>query len=583
MTFLLVFSLSCSKETKKENKENKEIEKMIANEDSSLSKTLYPPVIQDKPKNAEYEPVTDDISPLKNKTVSLTLRNSPLRDAVYVLADIGNLNVSIEKGVDPKTPVTMVLSDVTLENALEMVFSSVDYFYTIEDNILKVKAMDTRIYELAVPTIIQNYNVSVGGDILGGAKVASSNMQGSITMSGKTDMTTSKLWESIGNGIKQLLTIKAPKEDKSKAQAEMPVAPAGANPLMQGLMGNQAPPQVQAPPAVQTPQKTEEKEDKAPEPSYSINSHTGVIVVTASKKDLEKVERYLNSIKSSLGRQVLIEAKIVEVELSEGLSYGVNWSHLVTGTALKSYITGDNKSLSSTLGSGLNSTTQNQKSTTSSTNSSTNSSTTSSTASSVDSALIANTIASGLTLNLSARFETVLDLLQTQGNVKTLSNPRISLLNGQTALISVGTTENYISKIEIKEDSETKTITRTPTSETILSGMMLGIAPYIDQENNIILTITPVLSERLSFSEQVFDQMTLKLPTIALREMSTTVKLKDRQMVIIGGLISTKEVKVETGIPILSSIPLLGNLFKSTKIEKQRRELVILIRPVLIQ
>ncbi|MBF0472637.1 MAG: pilus (MSHA type) biogenesis protein MshL [Nitrospirae bacterium] len=565
MTFLLVLTLSCSKETQKDKtqreaqkeaqKEDKEVEKMLSIEDKKLSKTLYPQIVnQEKPKILEYEPVTEDISPLKNRTVTLSLRNSPLRDAVYILADIGNLNVVMEKGVDQKTPVTIVLSDVTLENALEMVFSSVDYFYSIEDNILKVKAMDTRIYEISIPPIIHSYSVDIGGDILGGAKSAANvqaDMQGNIKIHGKTDITTSKLWESIGEGIKKLLTKKSTKTEKPKTQSVTQSPTTEGNPLTPGVTSNQAPPQTQTP---QNVKKPEEKEDQTPEPSYSIDLLTGTIVVTASKNDLDKVERYINSIKRSLGRQVLIEAKIVEVQVSEGLNYGVNWNQLVTGTALGTYISGNNQSTSTT---------------------------SSSVASSTPSA-IASTITNGITLNASARFDTILDLLQTQGNVKTLSNPRITLLNGQTALLSVGTTESYISEITSTEDTVAHVITVTPKSQTILSGMMLGIAPYIDKDDNIILTITPVLSELLSFNQQTIGTTTLKLPNIALREMSTTVKLKDKQMVIIGGLISTKDSTIESGIPILSSIPILGNLFKSKDIIHQRIELVILIRPVLI-
>ena len=567
IAFFLLFSLSCSKETKK--KDNNEIEKMIANEDNNLSKTLYPNSLnKDKPKIAEYEPVTEDISPLKNKTVSLSLRNSPLRDVVYVLANIGHLNVSIEKGVDQNTPITMNLDDVSLENALEMVFSSVDYFYSTEDNILKVRAMETKIFELAVPPVISSYNVDVGGDILGGGGSSgsssgsssgggstsgtsggasgssssssssgstgssSSNIAGNIRMSGMINITKSKLWQSIGEGINKLLTIKT--KVKTKAQTASQAASAEGN--MSALMVNQAAPKGQTPQSHQNPE-----EDQTPEPSYSIDMLTGVIVVTASKKDLENVERYLNSIRSSLGRQVLIEIKIVEVQLSEENNLGLNWTNLVSGSALGTYISGNNQKLSS-----------------------------------------ASAITNGLTLNLSARFDTILNLLQTQGNVKTLSNPRLSLLNGQSAVLSVGTTESFISQVTYNEDTYTHKITRTPQSQTVLSGMMLGIAPYIDKDDNITLTITPVLSELLSFNQQIFDSVTLNLPNIALREMSTTVKLKNKEMVIIGGLISTKDNVVESGIPILSSIPLIGNLFKSKDVVHQRMELVILIRPVLI-
>jgi len=245
-----------------------------------------------------------------------------------------------------------------------------------------------------------------------------------------------------------------------------------------------------------------------------------------------------------LNRQVFIEARIVEVQLSEGLKYGIDWS-LIKGDATVK----------------LNRFNE-----------------------------IVDTSGPNFQIAVTGTdFTALLTALQEQGDVRTLSNPRINIMNGQTALLSVGRNTNFISKVETTTTTSAgsaPTITFTIETKSILSGIVFGLVPYIDEEGKITLTITPIISNLVQLQPQTIGSsdngIEIKLPTVDLREMSSTVKISEGQMVVIGGLIDKKEVWNENKVPILGSIPVLGQLFKSTIKSQEKTELVIMLMPRIV-
>lgn len=468
-----------------------------------------------EPKIPEYVPVTEDISPIKTRIVDIVARNTPLRDVLHVIAEATGLNLVMEKGVAGETPVTLTLKNVSAEDALNTIFTSVDYFYAVKDNMLIVKTVDTRIFELGHPAIVQTYNVDVGGDILGGATGSltaggtttggTATIKGNITQSSKSDATAFNFWDAIEKSIASILGV-------------TPTATPGQS--------------------VQIQQ------------SFTINRLTGTIFVTAAKKNLERVEQYINTIKRVISRQVLVEAKIIEVQLSEGLKYGIDWSFV-----------------NRTLGDGqINIATSGFSSVV---------------------PLTSPNINMGITRG--ASFSTLLQALKQQGEVRTLSNPRVNIMNGQTALLSVGRNVSFISRVETTTTTTagaTPTTTFTVQTSNILSGIIIGIVPYINDNGEISLTITPIISDLIQLQDKTIGsggtQTQISLPTVDLRELSTTVKVRDGQMIIIGGLISKRENLQDNKVPGLGDIPLLGEVFKSRDKAESRSELVVVLQPVLI-
>lgn len=466
----------------------------------------------------DFAPVSEELSPLKTRLVSVEARGTPLRDVLYLVAKATGLNLVMEKGVDPEMQITLTLNSVSAEDALKTIFASADYFYSIKDNMLFVKAMETRFFELGQPSMLQDYSVDVGGDITGSASGAaatgtgtgtssvSTSIKGGVSQKVQADKEALKLWDSVEKTLGTLIGI---------------AATGGTA---------QAPQDAQGKPQLQ--------------PSYSVNRMTGTIVVTAAKKDLEKVENYLVQIKKVLNRQVVIEARIVEVQLSEGLRYGIDWKALSIG-----------KLGQITFGT----------------------------------AGLASTVPQGFEIGLTRwDINGLLRALQNQGNVKVLSNPRINIMNAQTALLSVGRTINFIQNV-----TTTTTLTNGVSQTTysvqpssVLSGLVLGIVPYITGEGEVTMAITPIISDLVKLENTTIgtggNSVQLKLPTVDLRELSTTVKLKDGQMIIIGGLIQTKESVQDNQVPGLGNIPVLGHLFKGREKTEDRTELIIMLKPTII-
>jgi type II secretory pathway component GspD/PulD (secretin) len=155
----------------------------------------------------------------------------------------------------------------------------------------------------------------------------------------------------------------------------------------------------------------------------------------------------------------------------------------------------------------------------------------------------------------------------------------------------VGRSIEIISRVETNTTTGTtssSTTTFTVDTSNILSGLIIGMVPYIDSKGNIAITITPIVSDLVKLEKSDIggvgqNRITLSLPTIDLREMSTTVRVKDGDMVVIGGLISNKRVNSDNNVPVLSKIPVLGWLFKGHEETQERLELIIMLKPRLIQ
>jgi MSHA type pilus biogenesis protein MshL len=475
-------------------------------------------------------PVAEDVSPIKTRIVDITARKTPLRDVLHVVAAATSLNLVMEKGVDPETEVNLTLQNVTAEFALNTVFAAVDYFYKVEENLLMVKAFDTKIFELGHPPITQAYEVDVGGDILGGAMSinpsgsngggggAASAIKGNISQSVKSDDTAFKFWDAVEKSLVNLLGQQTTSTSGGSGQG------------------------------------------------FTVNRLTGTVYVTASKKDLKKVDDYLRTVRKVIGRQVLIEAKVIEVKLQDDLQFGIDWSmvdrYITTmtngATRIKSTFTYNTTNFSNIVSS----------------------------AGPVF-AVTGDLNFGGSKTDLSF----ILNALQQQGDIRTLSNPKLNIMNGQTALLSVGRNQAYIAKVETTTSgagTSSPTITYTVTTNTILSGTMIGMIPFIDENGAISLTITPIISDLVKLTPQTVGgssstaSFDIQLPTVDLRELSTTVKVRNGDIIAIGGLISKRESLVDSQIPVLGSIPYFGYLFKSRDKKDQRIELVIIIQPIVV-
>jgi len=535
---LFLFIFSC-------NSTNIKSEIQIPKIDLPKKETL---VQTQKPK-PDFRIENEVINPLKIKKISINVRNAPLRDVLFVIAKDAGLNLIFDKDVDPELPITLIIRDVTLQDALDSVISSTDYFYKIERNMLKISAADTRIFHLNIIPLHQTYSTEVGGDILGGVTgqlttnggtggTTSTELKGNISKTEKSDDSAYNFWDSIEKALSSILGVQTQTQTRTQP------------PLPQSIPAQPQPGQMLPPRTVFQPVMPAQE-------NFVINRLTGTIMVTATKKNMHKVEQYLNTLKNVMGRQVLIEAKVIEVSLNDSLRYGIDWTFLAEGVT---------RTVPWSIGGGTHDFT---------------------------SVIPANTPFSDINLSITTGnirdLSLIIKALSQFGDVRTLSNPRISIMNGQTSLLTVGRNFSFISKAESNVTTSgtgSPIVTYTVETSNLLSGLIIGIVPYIDDKGEISLTITPVISNLLGITEKTFGsagaQTIIQLPTVDLRELSTTVKVKDGELVIIGGLIKREENLTENKTPILGDIPILGNLFKSHDRVQTNTELVILLQPRIV-
>ena len=276
-----------------------------------------------------------------------------------------------------------------------------------------------------------------------------------------------------------------------------------------------------------------------------INPMAGTIAVSAYPATLALVESYIRSVESSIQRQVLIEAKIVEVNLEQSFEFGIDWNVLASaGTSALRIRSAPAQTLSG-----------------------------------------ANNVQFTLTGG-PGEITAVLNALQTQGNVRVLSSPRVSALNNQRAVFNVTQSEVIFntSRTPILGPNGLPITTETSvTPQQIAVGIVLDVLPQIGADNTVTMNIRPVVTSVARRAEFVAPDGTVhQAPVIDTRESDTMARLRAGETIIIGGLMQNRNEKVRTGVPVLSSIPLLGRLFTSYKDVERKAELVIFLTPTII-
>ncbi|OEU72268.1 MAG: pilus (MSHA type) biogenesis protein MshL [Desulfuromonadales bacterium C00003107] len=302
-----------------------------------------------------------------------------------------------------------------------------------------------------------------------------------------------------------------------------------------------------------------------------IQPQASVVVVRALPPELRQVADYLTAIQGNLQRQVTLEAKILEVELSDGFQSGINWALFVGGDVVLSQTGGGtifgDAGVSDTAGnsgilSPLNPTKMVEGSTASA---------------------FGGVFSAALSFNNFAAF---IELLETQGDVQVLSSPRIATVNNQKAVIKVGSDEFFVTDIS----STTVTGTATTTSPDItltpfFSGIALDVTPQIDAGGRVTLHVHPTISQvtdqqkTITVSGQV---QTLPLAFSTVRESDSIVSAQSGQVVVIGGLMKNLSTKKSAGIPLLGQLPGVGSLFRHSQVGTRKSELVILLRPMVV-
>ena len=517
---------------------------------------------------AEDLAIDEEVKLKVGARITSTRGPQPLWDILKRLAALKRMNVSWASDVDRN-----VLVDVDINanddfyEALDNLLRQVDYFHTMSGNTIVVKYKETRQFQIAMPFTKQALSHGTGGNLLGNDDT-SSNVDGTIELKSKGN--DFDIWENIKLNLDTILEVWTYRREgqtleKDTTSVDDEVNAAGSTAASSSSTGSDT----------AAAQSTVSPQDVSPVTGgkgyYMIDKPVGLITVTAPRTILEKVDAYITTLKSRLYQQISIEAKIIEVQLSKSSSIGINWSSVLKNFNLngivefgsggqiypfiynndkvngeKTYLGDDNGSYYKTINPGQ--------------------------------------FVSKVSLN-PANFSLFLNALNEEGDTKILSNPKLSVMNGQPAMITVGRNVTYIDNIESDLDSDTGVITYSVNTERILSGIGMALTATVLGKDQIIMNLVPItseLSEPIEYRDVGNLGGTVGLPVVNVREMSTTVKVKDGEMLVIGGLISDTDQKTGEFAPFFGDIPFVRYLFGYEEKEHLKRELIILLRPRII-
>lgn len=527
----------------------------------------------------------------------------PLWDIMKRLASLKGMSVSWSSDVDQNVLVDVDISaNDNYYDAIDNLLRQVDYFNEHNDSTIIVKYKETKTYHVAMPFTHQTYETATGGNILGSNEEAAS-IEGTIRLDSRAN--EFDIWKNIQENLDQIIatwsTTTSTPESTTTPEPDTNAADAAS---------------IQA-----------SRQTSAIGNTYTIDKPVGLIVVNAPRPLQERINAYLDGLEHELYKQIAIEAKIVEVQLNDFSSLGINWNTILDSLSFggnlelaQSYSKDNNDSnnydttvTNNLLQSAERSSSNSSNTTNTSNNSSdddgststsatditsiadslstiTNNSSLSSLATAATSAATiitggASNTASGVLQLATFNFNDFIHALSQQGATTILANPKLSVMNGEPALITAGKNVTYIDSIESDVTAGTTVTTNyTVETERILSGVGLSLTAIINNDNEIVLNIVPVtsvLEEPIEYRDVGLGQV--GLPVVNIREMSTTVKVQDGEMLVVGGLITTAEQsKGQNLFPGLADVPVLKYLTGYEEKTKVKRELIILLRPRII-
>jgi MSHA biogenesis protein MshL len=518
----------------------------------------------------------------KTESYSVSVRNIPVQDLLFALARDAKLNVDIHPGINGIVTINAI--DQTLQQILTRIAKQIDMRWELEGLNLLVMPDSPFLRNYKVDYV--NMSRDVTGTVSINTQIASTSTSATGTASasggGNNSSTAVKssaqnnFWQSLEKNLKDILreSDKILPEGSSETVIERSDQQATTG---TGAQGGQTSSSSRAgattslagspnPASLQQQGTTVVKRTTFREAaSIIVNPEAGVIVVRATARQHEKVQEYLDLVVMNARRQVIIEATIAEVSLSDTYQQGINWQSLRSlrpGNPQAGFSAAQNPSgvpvpdpFAAAAGSF--------------------------TTPPGTFAFLLNYVAPGLGLS------TTLSLLETFGKVKVLSSPKISVLNNQTAMLKV--VDNVVYFL-IKNDSTTTTtgttnnFTSTPQSVSV--GLVMSVTPQISENGSILLNVRPTISS-LKGAGKTDPTPGLAtpnvVPEIQTREMESMLRLSDGEVAVMGGLMEDRVNYTTNEVPGIGGLPVVGNFFRNRNDTSTKTELVIFLKPTIIR
>lgn len=524
--------------------------KLLANQDEIQRQMRR---AQPTPQLQLTEPKFD---PLEGKFITMAMSKATISQVLVTLADRARINLVVDPAVIRVGSLSdMYLRDMSLREAFNEILRTYDVGGEIRGNTLRVTLNEERVVSLDFLNSTSQLDMSSGGNVFGSSATGTNPLRGNLSMTGSGGIKLEPYAE-IENAIKEILGTN---QRRSQGNSTVPAQalfgpPAGINPS-----------QVTSP--VPTTSTLDLEEGEKTDAVFSINKMTGTLYVKARPSKIKAVEKMLARAQGMLRKQVHIEAQLVDVQLSDNFEFGVDWS-LLRGKlaggfsptpATLSAATGVLGGIPGAILSGRSITIPSQ------------------------------TIGSPNGQSLGMGYQTgtvgvVLNALRSFGNLRVLSNPNVQVRNGTPAFLSVGTSSRYVarsSSSQMTPGGGATTVTSDVQTDSVFSGVMVGVLPFMRDDGRIELLINPMQSDVDPKSLQlvsVNDTNRVTLPVVSYKGLTTTLNVGDGDVVVVGGLIDQRTSNNDRGAPGLSDAPVFGKLFGNTANTHNSRELVVVLR-----
>ena len=431
---------------------------------------------------------------LEERLLSFSVKGVDVKEVLQGLAQASELNIVFDP--DISGPVTIDLKDVTLGDALEIILSPLGLEYRREKNVIRVKkpALETRIFTLDYVSLTRSgtstMSVSASAAATGGISAVPVT-PGTTTTAGGAGITGGSV--SVDSKQRETEFYKDIAED--------------LKPLL------------------------------SPQGRLAVNKQSGTVAVTDFPANLRQVAAFLERVTGTILRQVLINAQVLEVALSDSFRFGIDWAVIAEILASQGTLTAL-QNLSPNTG----------------------------------------LFRIGVT---GSDYSVVIDTISTQGEVNVLSNPRVTALNNQKAVIRVARDDVFfVTQVSVVQQGGQLIERTTQTIPQVVSiGVTMDVTPQIASDGTVTMHIHPIVTDKLG---DAVSQTGETAPIVSIRETDTLVRVADGQTVIIGGLMEDKDDDRVEKVPVLGDIPLLGGLFRKTTKTGRKSELVILLTPTVL-
>ena len=532
----------------------------------SLESKDIPPVIK------RTIPLPLPVAAPKTETYSVVVTNVPAQEILFALARDAKINLDIQNGI--QGTVTLNAIDQTLPRILSRMAKQVDMRYELDGTNLVIMPDTPFLRHYKIDYV--NMTRDADGAISNATQVGSGSSgvtNGVVGAGGNNSSLTIKnisrnhFWETLIQNIKDILhetdeilpagssetVVQQNNATSTSGTGVQPASTTGKkkSPVRQpGIESSPIPATLQG--DVTTVTRTSTFREAA---SVIANPESGIITVRATGKQHEKIQEFIDQVMSSARRQVMIEATIVEVSLSDQYQQGINWSKLLAGS--KGF------QLTQAGSAGLPA---------------------SNTGSMFTLDYVNPTSSSG---NVSVQ----ISLLESFGKVKVLSSPKLSVLNNQTAMLRVVDNLVYfVTNVTTTAPSTTSAAysTFSTTPNTVPIGFTMSVTPQISDNDTVLLKLRPSITRLLGYvndpnPDLANAHVVSSIPQTQTREMESVLKIENNQIAVMGGLMQDEINHLTDAVPGLASIPAAGNLFMNRNDTTQKTELVIFLRPVIIK